>query len=159
MNRRQRAQVGADFHDVAGPLPAIGGRREERELHGPAERERERAAVQVHGLAFLVAARQQAHGAGWGVVGFRRQPDVEGARRAAADAASQPAPDQPVPGGAARDRALERVVLQQAQRWRLRPPCGDDFDKTFGNQRRVEDAAVQQNRVGTRQGGRQRVDG
>ena len=146
--RRQRRESGR-IDDVASVLAAPIGRRVERERDGPIGHELELPVGDLDGLALLHAARHDAQR------GRRRaaEPDVVRARRAAADADAEAAPDQAEVRRAARDSELERLRLEL----RRLPVAGrgmpgaDDCAEPLAHHMWLERAAVEEDRIGPRE--------
>ncbi len=143
--RRQcRERAGRRVDQVAGLLAGAIRRREERERDRPIRHQLELAARQVHRFALLHAARDEAEEA------LVRQPQVVRPRRAASDPDADPPAREPIRGGAARDCELERVGVEHR-----RAPCAarivpaaDDRRDALADGRRLERAAVEEDRVG-----------
>src|SRR5438094_2129120 len=130
--------------DLAGALAAAVGRREQREGDGPVGEQLELGLRDLALLALLHAARHEAERAPVA------EPEVVGARRAAADAHAQAAAREPEVRRAARDGELQRLALEH----RGTPPAvpgRDHVAQARAHDLGLERAAVEEERVGARE--------
>ena len=126
--------------------PHVGSGRDEREAHGPADAQRERAVAERDLFALFGAAREHADAAPR--VAVRRVDDEEvTARRAAADPEADAAPREPIGDGTACNRELGRAVLEQP-RPRAPAPIAEDVEHALGEPRAAKDAAIEEDGVG-----------
>src|SRR5207237_902369 len=104
-DRSSTAREGGSAQARPPPAPPA-GRRERREGDGPVGEQLELGLRDLALLALLHAARHEAERAPVA------EPEVVGARRAAADAHAEAAAREPEVRGAARDGELERLALE-----------------------------------------------
>src|SRR5881628_3323741 len=133
---RQRGEP-ARRDDLARALAAAVRRREQREGDGPVGEQLELGLRDLALLALLHAARHEAERAPGA------EPEVVGARRAAADAHAEAAAREPEVRGAARDGELERLALEH-RRPAPAVPRRDHVVQARAHGLRLERAAVEE---------------
>src|SRR5262245_45216576 len=72
-------------------------------------------------------------------------------RCAPGDFASASAPNKAIIGRATSNREVEGIVFEHNERRAVGPPAGGHFEQAAGKAVGIENAAIKQNRVGTRE--------